>query len=126
MVEQDYEPVGMDYAPYTDEEHRIPLPRKPVGAEDGIEILGTYRSHDFTPADRFFTQQRSAAMWEVMSFGPNFRNLLSRKQVEKYNIQSRTISARPLPQNNYFLGYVQNPEIAADIGASTLGSMGSY
>lgn len=125
LSDNDYFPSTFDYAPRHDPTFERRLPRTINIGTNGREIVGTYQPHDFTPADRWIGQQRQATNWQVMEYPPDFRNLIAWQQVMKYRIASMTISARPLNTNNYFLGYQINPDIAATIGQSGLGSMGS-
>jgi hypothetical protein len=68
---------------------------------------------------------RQAANWQVMEYPPDFRNLLAWQQARKYRIESYTLSPRPLDSANYFLGYQINPQVASQIGQTTMGYMGS-
>lgn len=92
------------------------IPRSIDVGIDGVALVGTYRVHDFTPGDRFFKQGRSAANWQDMSFGPEYRYLLSYQQVARYNLYTNTALARPLSPNNYFLGYQTQPAVAQQLG----------
>lgn len=116
-----------DYTPATDPTYDVgdtptkkfkTLPRTIDVGIDGFSIVGTYRAHDFTPADRFFKQGRSASNWQDMSFGPNYRLLLPYQQVARYNLYNSIQMARPLSPNNYFLGYQTQPGIASQLGGA--------
>lgn len=130
-AQTDYQPQGLDYQPNLRVNwlNRIPATISgPYGVVDGVAIVGTYRAHDFTAGigdQRFNHQMRSAPNWQVMSFPPDYRILLQRQQVMRYQIQSQTRLARPLRQSDYFLGYVTQPGVAAQIDGNTLGVMGS-
>jgi hypothetical protein len=92
---------------------------------NGRDLVGTYQPHDFTPGQRDFNQWRQAANWQVQEYPPDNRQLLAWQQIQRYRVQSFTQQARPLSQNDYFLGYQVNPAIQAQIGQSTLGNLGS-
>jgi hypothetical protein len=100
------------------------IPKFIPDGENGRELVGTYQPHDFTPGERRFDHMRQAASWQVQEYPPNFRNLLQWQQVRKYRVLSLTSQARPLQSSDYFLGYQINPQISAQIGQSTLGSLG--
>lgn len=125
MAYNTYQPQGMEYDPRLNLNRKQNIPRQIRAADDGRGMVGTYQPHPVNRSDYMRYQNRSARMWEEMTFGPDFRNLILWKQVEKYRVQSTTISAAPLPQSNYFLGYVTNPQVAADLGGNALGYMGS-
>lgn len=118
-----YFPTMDEYAPEHREDNHITIPKAIPAGSNGRETVGTYEPHDFTPANRFFTQYRSASNWQVMSFPPSPRQLLSYQQVQKYNLASYVQQARPLPANNYFLGYQIDPSIAAQIGQTSNGGL---
>lgn len=125
-----YQPTTFEFAPNlrTSQVDRIPATLATPGTVDGIALLGTYRAHDFTAGRgdlRFNHQMRSAPNWQVMSFPPDFRKLLQWQQVMRYQVMSQTRAARPLRQTDYFLGYVTQPSVAAQIDGNTLGYMGS-
>jgi hypothetical protein len=120
-----YQPSPFTYQPVRNDNFEKEIPRTIGIGQDGRDIVGTYQPHDFTPAQRFFHQLRSANPWQIQAFGPNFRNTIAWQQVQKYRVKSSTISAQPLASNNYFLGYQVQPEIQAQIGQSSLGYMGS-
>lgn len=127
---KDYQPTTMEYAPdlRVSWMNKIPATLATPGTMDGIALLGTYRAHDFTAGrgdTRFIHQMRSAPNWQVMSFPPDFRKILQWQQVMRYQVMSQTRAARPLRQTDYFLGYVTQPSVAAQIGGNTLGYMGS-
>lgn len=127
MSQNAYQPGSqMEYAPKLENSFikRIPATLPDVG-QDGITVLGTYRAHDFHMGERFNHQMRSAPNWQVMQFPPDFRELLQRQQVMRYQVASYTRSSTPLRQTDYFLGYYTQPAVAAKIGASGLGYMGS-
>jgi hypothetical protein len=111
-----YFPSLDDYAPVHEENNALKVPKSIGTGDDGRQLVGTYVPHDFTPAQRFFQQNRSAYNWQVQSFPPNTRNLLYYQQVQKYNLASVVQQARPLGPNNYFLGYQVDPAIQAAIG----------
>lgn len=125
LVDNEYYPTENAYQPPYEPSFRSPIPRSIQVGNDGIDLLGTYRAHDFTPADRFFNQFRKAAYWQVQEYPPNYRNLLAYQQVRRYQVASRTEQPRVLDPSNYFLGYQINPLVQASLGQSTLGSMGS-
>lgn len=125
LSDNEYFPSEYYYQPIHNPHFRTVLPRSIQTGNDGIELLGTYRAHDFTPADRFLDHMRQAANWQVMVYPPDYRNLLAWQQVMKYRVESLTISPRPLNSSNYFLGYQVNPQLMQDLGQSGLGYMGS-
>lgn len=101
------------------------IPKSIKTGDDGVTIVGTYRAHDFVPGTRQLQHMRQSDQWQEIAFPPNVRNLLAWQQVQRYRVQSLTLQARPLSSANYFLGYQINPQIAAQIGQTTLGVMGS-
>lgn len=125
MVDQQYFPSTFSYDPVHSDKFQGFIPRTISTGDDGRSVVGTYKPHDFTPAQRFFSSWRSAASWQVYEYPPDFRNLLAWQQVQKYRATSFTQSARPLDSANYFLGYQVNPQISAQMGQGTLGYMGS-
>lgn len=126
LSDQEYFPTLFTYDPLNEPRFLQDIPRTILVGDDGLHALNpTYRAHDFTPADRFFHQNRKAANWQVMEYPPTYRNLLAWQQVQRYRVQSYTLSARPLNQNDFFLGYQVDPRIQQAIGQSTLGYMGS-
>lgn len=125
LADTEYFPSTFAYDPVYQPGFTAHIPRTIGMGTDGREIVGTYQAHDFTPGQRFNHHNRQAANWQVMEYPPDFRNLLSWQQVQKYRVQSFTLSPRPLDSSNYFLGYQINPQIAAAIGQGTLGYMGS-
>lgn len=125
LTDNEYFPTENAYQPDHQPSFRSPIPRSIRVGIDGETIVGTYRAHDFTPADRFFNQARQAATWQVQEFPPNYRNLLAWQQVRRYQIESMTEAPRVLDSSNYFLGYQVNRALIGDIGQNTLGSMGS-
>jgi hypothetical protein len=102
-------------------------PKITPAANDGLELVGTYRAHDFIMGQRFFSHMRRAPYWQIQEYPPNFRNLLEALKVERFRTESRTVMARPLSTQNYFLGYVTNPDTARRLGTSSsaFGSLGS-
>jgi len=118
-----YFPIMDEYAPVHQEDNTLRIPRGINTGDNGRQVVSTYEPHDFTPAQRFFNQHRSASNWQVMSFPPGVRNLLAWQQAAKYNLATVVQQARPLPSSNYFLGYQIDPSIQANIGQSTLGSL---
>lgn len=125
LSDQQYHPVTFTYDSVNRPTFTRRIPRSIRIAQDGRDIVGTYNPHEFTPGQRFFHQDRQAANWQVMEFPPDFRNLLAWQQVQRYRVQSFTLSPRPLDSANYFLGYQVNPQIAQQIGQGTMGYMGS-
>lgn len=120
-----YQPSPFIYQPPYNDNFTENIPRTINVGQNGRDIVGTYQPHDFTPGTRFFHQMRSARNWQIHAFGPGFRNLNAWQQVQKYRVDSATISAQPLSNANYFLGYQVQPEIQSQIGQSSLGYMGS-
>jgi len=120
-----YQPSPFTYLPSLNDQFTTSIPRAIGVGQNGRDIVGTYNPHDFTPGQRFFHHTRSSKYWQNQSFGPNFRNLTAWQQVQKYRVQSSTISAQPLSNANYFLGYQVQPEVQSQIGQSSLGYMGS-
>jgi hypothetical protein len=125
LTDNEYLPTLNDY-----DTNYVPkftyYPPKTIGTgNNGRDLVGTYQPHDFTPGQRVLEHMRQADYWQHTSYPPNVRNLLAWQQVQKYRVQSLTLQARPLASSNYFLGYQIDPNIAAQIGQTTLGSMGS-
>lgn len=125
LSDNNYEPTLFTYDSVDRQNFLQPIPKSIPTAQDGRDIVGTYQPHKFTPATRNFNHMRSAANWQVMEYPPNYRNLIAWQQVQRYRVNSFTAQARPLAQSDYFVGYQINPNIAANIGQSTLGTMGS-
>jgi hypothetical protein len=125
VVEPDYKPTEFAYAPSLRNDFLERIPKTIHTGSNGRELVGTYQPHDFVPADRFLHQMRRATNWQVQEYPPNYRNLQAWQQVQKYRVQSYTLSARPLSQSNYFLGYQIDPQVAQNIGQTNLGYMGS-
>lgn len=127
LTDNNYQPNIFDYLPTVNENFLQRVPRGINVGIDGLAALNpTYRAHEITIADRFNHQMRRAFAWQEMGYPSSFRNLLVHKQVEKYAIFSNTLSARPLPRNNYFVGYQIDQDIASDIGGQGPGYMGSF
>jgi hypothetical protein len=125
VSDNDYQPSPFTYQPINRSNFENLIPRSILIGENGRELVGTYQPHDFTPGQRWNHQMRSASNWQIMAFGPSFRNTIAWQQVQKYRVKSYTISAQPLAKNGYFLGYQVQPEIQSQIGQSSLGYMGS-
>ena len=125
LTDNEYFPTQFGYLPEHQPSFCSPIPRSIRTGDDGVELMGTYRVHDFTPADRFFNQARQAATWQVQQFPPNYRNLLAWQQVQRYRVSTLTQAPRVLDPSNYFLGYQVSSAVIGDIGQNTLGSMGS-
>jgi hypothetical protein len=125
LSDQEYFPTLDTYAPTYNPRFMKILPRSIHVGNNGRSLVGTYNPHDFTPADRWLKSTRAAAMWQTMEYPPDNRNLLQWQQVQKYRVSSLTLQARPLASSNYFLGYQVQPQIQAQLGQTTLGSMGS-
>lgn len=126
LSDNEYFPTTYTYDPTNNPSFYGKYPRSINVGDDGLHALNpTYRAHDFTPADRFTNHMRRAANWQVMEYPPTYRNLLAWQQVQRYRVGSFTLSARPLEQNDYFLGYQVDPRIQQALGQSTLGYMGS-
>jgi hypothetical protein len=106
---------------------QLDIPKHHEAASDGLEVVGTYRAHEFLVGQRFFSHMRRAAYWQIQEYPPNFRNLLEALKVERFRTESRTVMARPLTTQNYFMGYMTNPSTAARLGTSSsaFGSLGS-
>jgi hypothetical protein len=113
------------YAPQNNPNFLQRVPRSIGTGENGRGIVGTYQPHDFTPANRFNHQMRSAYNWQIMYYPSDYRDIIQWQQVQKYRVKSNTISAGPLGPSNYFLGYTIQPEIGAQIGQNVFGYMGS-
>src|SRR5262249_2812779 len=116
-----YQPSPYAYQPAYNDNFEENIPRTINVGQDGRSIVGTYQPHDFTPGQRFLHQMRSAKYWQNQSFGPGFRNTIAWQQVQKYKVRSSTISAQPLSNASYFLGYQVQPEVQSQIGQSSLG-----
>jgi hypothetical protein len=125
LSDQEYEPTDFTYAPPYEPTSQVQIPRTIKTGNNGRDVVGTYEPHDFTPGQRWSHHRRSVTMWQEMDFRPGPRNLLAWQQVQRFKIQTLTLSARPLSQDNYFLGYQVQPQTAASIGQSGLGYMGS-
>lgn len=132
MSKNAYQPGSqMEYSPNMRDDWLLRVPATlhgPGMAVDGVSIIGTYRAHDFVAGpgmQRFNHQMRQAPNWQVMMFPPDFRALLQRQQVMRYQVASYTRSATPLRQTDYFLGYYTQPAVAAQLGQTGLGYMGS-
>lgn len=125
LSEQEYVASPNGYDPTLKNNFMARLPRSINVGNDGRDLVGTYKPHDYTPADRWIGVIRSAPNWQVNEFPPNTRNLLQWQQVQRYRIQSLTLSARPLDSSQYFLGYQVQTQVAAAIGQTNLGYMGS-
>lgn len=123
----EYFPTFFGYYPRYRRNFQLLPPKITPAANDGVELVGTYRPHDFTPGQRFFSHMRRAPYWQIQEYPPNFRNLLEALKVERFRTESRTIMARPLSTQNYFMGYMTNPTTAARLGTSSsgFGSLGS-
>ena len=124
LSDNEYRPSTFAYDPINSPSFLGHVPRTINTGTDGRDLVGTYQPHDSTPGTRFNHHMRQAANWQVMEYPPDFRNLLQWQQVQKYRVQSLTLSARPLDSANYFLGYQVNPQIAAAIGQGGIGYMG--
>lgn len=125
LSDNEYRPAVFDYEPDYDIEFMQQIPRTILTGQDGRDLMGTYKPHDFTPGQRWINTLRSPANWQEMAFPPGFRNLTAWQQVARYNLQSYTLSARPLASSNYFFGYQVTPEVGQQIGQNGLGYMGS-
>lgn len=125
LTDNEYFPSEFDNQPAARESFLLRVPKTIGVGQDGRDMVSTYTPHDFTPAQHFFSQMRRAANWQVMAFPADYRNLLAYQQVMRYTVQARTRSAKPLTQDNYFLGYTINPQVQAAIGANALGYLGS-
>ncbi len=125
VSQPDYHPSEFDYQQTLRESFVNRIPRTIFTGDNGRELVGTYQPHDFTIGQRFNHQMRRSHAWQDMSFPPDFRAILQYQQVMKYRVNSITQSARVLDSSNYFLGYQVTPQVAAKIGGSTLGNMGS-
>lgn len=123
LADNAYFPDVFDYSPLAQESNTLPIPKSIHTGNNGRELVGSYEPHDFTPATRFFMQNRSAYNWQVMSYPPSPRQLLRYQLARVYNLQNTVAAARPLPSNNYFLGYQIDPSIQAKIGNSGNGGL---
>lgn len=118
----DYRPDPYDYSPPTQPAFTKHLPRSIGVGDDGFHALGgTYKAHDYTIGTYTQNHYRSSANWQQMAFPPTNRQLASYQQVAKYNLYNQVASARPLSQNNYFLGYAIDPTQAGAYGGSGMG-----
>lgn len=116
-----YFPAPLDYSPETSGNFRAVIPPSVGLGVNGRELMGTYQPHDFTPARYEQHQRRSAENWQVMSYPANWRNLLGAQQAAKYNLYNQVALARPLAQNDYFLGYQMTLSDAASLGVTGMG-----
>lgn len=125
VSEPNYTGASFGYNPRFRDDFVRPIPKSIQHGVDGLLALNpTYRAHDFVLAQYANDQNRRASAWQEQAFPPSFRDLVQWQQVRKYRVFSQTVSNRPLDPNNYFLGYVTQPQIAAQIGGSGLGYMG--
>ena len=122
VSDYEYHPAPFDYEPGNSPQwlQRIPM-AGPFPAFNGRDIVGTYQPHDFAVAQYMYTHSRRADNWQVMSFPPDWRNLIGAQQVSKYQPANLVASARPLQQNDYFLGYQMSMLDGVQFGASGMG-----
>lgn len=125
LTAPDYEIIPLAYNPPLNENRLKRIPRAIDNGYDARELTGTWRAHDFTPAERFFSQMRSAPNWQRQEYPIGYRNLLQYQLARKYVVRTRTKSAQPLARNDYSLGYTTTPDVASQIGMNALGYMGS-
>lgn len=121
LSNQEYQPAPFDYEPGQTDNFLARIDKRGVGGVDGLALVGTYRAHDFTVAEYEQHNRRSADNWQVMSYPPNWRKLLGAQQVAKYNLYNQVAMARPLQQNDYFLGYQMTLAQNAGVGGYSLG-----
>jgi len=122
LAQQDYKPTPMDYNPPTNPRFLQRIPQSIHVGDDGLHALNpTYRAHDSFIAQYMPESNRSAFNWQVMSFAANWRNLLGRQQVARYNIYNQIALARPLQSSDYFLGYRIDSTQASPLGSSGMG-----
>jgi hypothetical protein len=121
LTQNTYQPNVFEYQPVYQRNKRVTIPRTISVGNNGRDMVGTYDPHDFTPAVRAFTQNRSAPSYQMYSFPPDFRNLLSFQYARTYALQNIIVQARPLPQSNYFLGYTVDPKVAQQLSGGSLG-----
>ena len=125
--QEGYQPQGLEYQEShvdNNEEFNFKYPRSINVGVDGIALLGTYRAHDFTVADRFSNHFRHDFNWQQMAYPATFTKLIDRQQVQQYQLRKLTKPSLPLTQNNYFLGYYQDMSVARMVGGSNLGQLG--
>jgi hypothetical protein len=125
VSDNSYQPSPFTYHPTSRENFEQLIARTIATGVNGREIVGTYNPYDIMIGQRFNHQMRRAENWQIMAYPPTYRNTLQWQQVQKYRVNSVTLSARPLAANGYFLGYQVQPEIQGQIGQNTLGYMGS-
>jgi hypothetical protein len=125
LTDNEYFPVLNTYDTNYEPSFQLYPPKTIKTGNDGFELVGTYRAHDFVPGQRQLSHMRQADYYQVVQYPPNVRNLLAWQQVQKYRVNSLTLQARPLDQSQYFLGYMVNPQVQGVMGQTTLGSMGS-
>jgi hypothetical protein len=125
VSDNDYHPVPFSYGPSFRASFEQLIARTIATGNTGRELVGTYQPYDIMVGQRFNHQMRRAENWQVMSYPPSFRNTQAWQQVQKYRVNSTTVSARPLAANGYFLGYQVQPEVQGQIGQNSLGYMGS-
>lgn len=116
-----YQPAPMDYSPPTNEGWMRRIPKTSNLGVNGRDMVSTYEPHDFTVAEYEPRQWRSSALWEVLSYPSTWRNLLGPQLVQKYQLQQYVTQARPLAQNDYFLGYQINPALSQQLGSGGAG-----
>lgn len=105
LAENDYQPDSYSYMPEQRDDFHKEVPKSVGEGNDGREIVGTYNPHDFQMAAYQQNQWRSSANWQNITNGPSWRNLLIWQQVRSYNLYTQIAQARPLSQNDYFVGY---------------------
>lgn len=121
----------MDYLPPTvgwyggkKEINSSVIPRTINVGVSGHAMEATYKPHDFTPADRFFKHMRSSAMWTDGAFPPEYRYLLTRQQVARYNLYTEMALSKPPGPSAYFYGYSTQPYQASQLGGSGSRTLG--
>ena len=125
LSDNEYYPTLFAHDPINQPVKNKPVPMSIGVGNDGRDMVGTYKPHDFVIGRHDINSLRQAANWQVQEYPPNYRDTLKWQQVQKYRINNFTLQARPLTQNDYFVGYQINPQVQAQMGQSTLGNLGS-
>lgn len=119
----------MDYAPDTNPDRSISIPKaQPWAYQTGKQIAPTYNAHDFTPAQRFFSQNRSSGLWAQASFPPQQRVLTPSQQAPMLK-RPAMFARRQIPAGQpnpgiYTFGYPTSIGVAARLGGGPIAVLG--
>lgn len=112
------------YAPPDVEDRTISVPVYTDGA-DGWDVLRpTQHPHVVARVRWFNANGRSAPAWADSNFPASTRPLQGYTPPTKYATYNAGISARPLPRSDFFAGFTQSPDVAAQIGGSGVPTLG--